>query len=201
MTQEPLTERQEDAIRRIQEHLRRYGFPPSYEELAKLLKVSSTNAVSKLIHTLEDKGYLRLEPGRRRAIQLVGAPRTDALPLVGFVPAGAPVDAVEHVEEWIAGVQDLFHPRPDFLLRVRGESMLGAGIHDGDLVAIRKSGEARSGEIVVARVDGEVTLKRLLLQGDDAVLQPENPLFQPIHTPRAHLEIEGVFVGLIRRGQ
>lgn len=193
-----LTPAEQRALLAIERHLERNGVPPSFRELAAALGSSSCNTATRLVAALERKGFVRRRPGLRRTMSLrrpVGG-----IPIVGFVPAGMPVDAAEVVEDQLARIDDLFGTRPDFLLRVRGHSMRDAGILDGDLVGIVKTSGAHSGQIVVARVDGEVTLKRLRLLRDKALLLPGNPDFEPICVALRDLVIEGVLVGVVRRG-
>ena len=122
----------------------------------------------------------------------------DEVPVVGKVAAGTPIEAIENVERTVPVPQGLFKQRPTYLLKVQGDSMIEAGIFDGDLIAVRKSNVARSGEIVVARIDEEVTVKTLKLNKSSATLLPANEAYEPIKVPADQLIIEGIFVGLIR---
>jgi repressor LexA len=122
----------------------------------------------------------------------------EELPIVGKVAAGVPIEAIENVERTVPVPQGLFKQRPTYLLKVQGDSMIEAGIFDGDLIAVRKSNVARSGEIVVARIDEEVTVKTLKLNKSSATLLPANEAYEPIKVPADQLIIEGIFVGLIR---
>ncbi|MDE2150503.1 MAG: transcriptional repressor LexA [Gammaproteobacteria bacterium] len=193
-----LTSAERRALQVIEQHLRRYAVPPSFRELAAALGAGSSNTATRLVAALERKGWLRRRRGLQRTLALTRPP-DDGIPIVGFVPAGVPVDAAEIVEDRLVRIDDLFGTRPDFLLRVRGHSMRDAGILDGDLVGIAKAAQARSGQIVVARVDGEVTLKRLKLLRNKALLLPENPDYRPLTVALEELTIEGVFVGIIRK--
>jgi repressor LexA len=202
---ERLTPRQEEILRWIREFLERMGFPPTRAEIARGLGFQSTNAAEEHLKALARKGAVELLPGASRGIRLAarwrGAfPRT--LPLVGRVPAGAPILAEENIEDRYDVDPRLFSPRPDYLLRVVGESMRDAGILDGDLLAVHRTPEAPDGRIVVARLDGEVTVKRLRRRGEEIRLLPENPDFDPIvvDPERTEFAIEGIGVGLLRRG-
>lgn len=193
-----LTPRERQALAAITEHLQHHGVPPSFRELSVRLGARSSNVATKLVAALERKGCLRRSAGLRRTLALTQPPPR-GIPILGFVPAGTPVDAAEIVEDHLASIDDLFNTRPDFLLRVRGDSMRDAGILDGDLVGVLKTPQARSGQIVVARINGEVTLKRLRLSRHQAALLPENPAYRPITVPLAELVIEGVYLGVVRR--
>ncbi|MGE5248215.1 MAG: transcriptional repressor LexA [Verrucomicrobiota bacterium] len=202
---ERLTSRQEKILRWIGEFLEERGFPPTRAEIARGLGFRSANAAEEHLKALERKGAVELLPGASRGIRLAAhrsgvPPRT--LPLVGRVPAGAPILAEENIEDRYEVDPRLFSPRPDYLLRVVGESMRDAGILDGDLLAVHRTPEASDGRIVVARLDGEVTVKRLRWRGDEIRLLPENPAFAPIvvDPDRTDFSIEGIGVGLLRRG-
>jgi repressor LexA len=221
-----LTQRQQQILDLIREHIDATGFPPTRAEIAGQLGFRSANAAEEHLKALARKGVIELTSGTSRGIRLKllpspmttsgGAGRRGAesmvaavrvaltLPLVGRVSAGSPILAEEHVEASYAVDPELFGQRPDYLLRVRGMSMRDAGILDGDLLAVRRAAEARNGQIVVARVGSEVTVKRLRrLAGRPMVeLLPENPDFQPIVVDARSDEfaIEGIGVGLIRPG-
>ena len=137
---------------------------------------------------------------RSRGIQLLDNAYwgEEELPIVGRVAAGVPIEAIENVERTVPVPQGLFKQRPTYLLKVQGDSLVDAGIFDGDLIAVRKSNVARTGEIVVARIDEEVTVKTLKLNKSSATLLPANEAYEPIKVPADQLIIEGIFVGLIR---
>jgi repressor LexA len=160
----------------------------------------SKNAASDHLRALERKGYIKLHSDRSRGIQLLDHAYwgEEELPIVGKVAAGVPIEAIENVERTVPVPQGLFKQRPTYLLKVQGDSMVDAGIFDGDLIAVRKSNVARSGEIVVARIDEEVTVKTLKLNKSSATLLPANEAYEPIKVPADQLIIEGIFVGLIR---
>jgi len=199
-----LTPRQEEILRWIGDFVERAGFPPTRAEIAGGLGFRSSNAAEEHLKALARKGAVELLPGASRGIRLREArPGVSGrgLPLVGRVPAGAPILAEENIEETYDVDPRLFSPRPDYLLRVIGESMRDAGILDGDLLAVHRTPEAPDGRVVVARLDGEVTVKRLRRRGEAILLLPENPAFAPIvvDPDRTEFAIEGIGVGLLRR--
>ncbi|MCA1925831.1 MAG: transcriptional repressor LexA [Thiobacillus sp.] len=194
-----LTARQEEILALIREWIDTTGLPPTRAEIAERFGFSSPNAAEQHLKGLARKGVLELVPGTSRGIRLAGG---GGLPLVGRVAAGNPILAQEHIERHVQIEAALFAPRADYLLRVRGMSMKDAGILDGDLLAVHKCDEARNGQIVVARIGDEVTVKRLDKRGRTLRLLPENPDFEPIVVDAAGevFAIEGVAVGVIRAG-
>ncbi len=194
-----LTPRQAEILALIREALEETGMPPTRAEIAQALGFRSVNAAESHLKALARKGAIELVPGSSRGIRLPER----GLPLVGQVAAGSPILAEEHIESHFQLDARLFSPRADYLLRVRGMSMRDAGILDGDLLAVHRTQEVRNGQIVVARIGDEVTVKRLLRENDQVTLLPENPDFQPIviDLKRQALEIEGLGVGVIRNGQ
>lgn len=208
MSDKPLTKRQREVLRFISEHIDKEGLPPTRAELSARFGFRSPNAAESHLRALDSKGVIQLERGRSRGITLTALaadslPDTarDALPLVGRVAAGSPVLAQENVERDVRLDAALFHPRPHYLLRVDGMSMRDAGILDGDLLAVHRTPEARDGQIVVARIDDEVTVKRFEHAGDRVLLHAENPDFDRIEVDlrRQSLAIEGLGVGVLRR--
>lgn len=196
-----LTARQEQVLACIRESQTEIGMAPTRAEIAERMGFQSKNAASDHLRALERKGYIKLHSDRSRGIQLLEnafPDHQDELPIVGKVAAGTPIEAVENMERTVPVPLGLFRQRPTYLLRVQGDSMIEAGIFDGDLIAVRKSETARSGEIVVARIDNEVTVKTLKLNRASATLLPANDAYEPIRVPADELIIEGVFVGLIR---
>lgn len=199
-----LTDRQQDILDFVAAHIATHGLPPTLAEIATAFGFQQARAAQKHLQALEAKGYLELLPGKARGIRLRGA--ADAvptgLPLIGRVAAGQPILADAHVERHLAVDPRLFHPRAHFLLRVQGDSMRDAGILDGDYAAVHRSAEARSGQIVVARVEEEITLKRLELARGRVRLLPANPAYAPIEADprRDAFAIEGLYVGVIRAG-
>ena len=192
-----ITTRQQEILEFIRDTLESFGAPPTRAEIATAFGFASHNAAEEHLRALARKGLITLEPGSARGIRLV---EQLGLPLVGSVAAGSPILAVENVQRRYTLDAGLFSPRADFLLRVRGLSMIDAGIFDGDLLAVHRSGEARNGQIVVARLDDEVTVKRFRRQGGTVELIAENPDFEPIvvDSEAQTLAIEGVAVGVIR---
>ena len=195
-----LTARQAEILALIREHLETTGIPPTRAEIAHALGFRSANAAEGHLKALARKGVIELVPGSSRGIRL---PDQGGLPVVGRVAAGAPLLAEQHIETHYQLDPALFRPRADYLLRVRGLSMRDIGILDGDLLAVHRTPDARSGQIVVARLDDEVTVKRLRRRGNKISLLPENPDFQPIEVDLRHqpLAIEGIGVGVIRNGR
>jgi len=198
-----LTPRQSQILDMIQEFINETGMPPTRAEIARELGFKSANAAEEHLRALQRKGVLELVPGASRGIQLKDSLREQmGLPLVGRVAAGSPILAQEHIETHYKLDPALFDPKPHYLLRVHGMSMKDAGILDGDLVAVHRTPEVRSRQIVVARLEDEVTVKRYRQEGAMVWLLPENSEFEPIKVDLAHqaLVIEGVVVGVIRDG-
>lgn len=195
---EDLTARQQEILDFIRQTVESEGRPPTRLEVCTAFGFRSPNAAETHLRALAAKGAILLEEGRARGIRLAQAL---GLPLVGRVAAGSPILAAEHVEQRFQLDPALFSPRADYLLRVRGMSMRDAGILDGDLIAVHRAAEARNGQIVVARIDDEVTVKTLQRKGKRVELLPANPDFDPIvvDPQRNHLVIEGIMVGLIRK--
>ena len=219
-----LTDRQQQILDLIRQAIVNTGFPPTRAELATVLGFKSANAAEDHLRALARKGVIELTAGTSRGIRLtelanesietdVGSeipadrPRLKTLPgsgffllpLIGRVAAGHPILATENIEKEINVDLDMFAERPDYLLKVKGLSMRDAGILDGDLLAIKKVSDARNGQIVVARIDEEVTVKRLSKSGGRIELLPENPDFEPIQIqPGQDFSLEGIAVGLIR---
>jgi repressor LexA len=208
-----LTARQQQILSLIKDHLTATGSPPTRAEIATQLGFRSANAAEEHLKALAKKGVIELLSGASRGIRLKMLTDSDdftpnavqialSLPLIGRVAAGSPILAQEHIESSYAVDPALFSSRPDYLLKVRGLSMRDAGILDGDLLAVRKTSEARNGQIVVARVGDDVTVKRLQRSGSTITLLAENPDFKPIVVRSGEpFAIEGLGVGLIRSGQ
>jgi repressor LexA len=198
-----LTPRQSQILEMIQGFIAETGMPPTRAEIASELGFKSANAAEEHLRALQKKGVLDLVPGASRGIQLKDSLRNQmGLPLVGRVAAGSPILAEEHIETHYKLDPALFNPKPHYLLRVHGMSMKDAGILDGDLVAVHRTPEVRSRQIVVARLDDEVTVKRYRQDGSVVWLLPENEDFEPIQVDLTEQEmvIEGVVVGVIRDG-
>jgi len=197
-----LTPRQYQVLELIRQAIEETGMPPTRAEIALALGFRSANAAEEHLRALERKGAVELVPGASRGIRLKDTMREQfALPLIGRVAAGQPILAQEHIEARYQVDPDLFHPKPHYLLQVHGMSMRDAGILDGDLVAVHRTPEVRSRQIVVARLEDEVTVKRYRQEGSIVWLLPENPDFEPIRVDMKEtpLVIEGVVVGVVRR--
>ena len=198
-----LTPRQKQILELIQDFIYETGMPPTRAEIARELGFKSANAAEEHLRALQRKGVLDLIPGASRGIQLKDSLRDQmGLPLVGRVAAGSPILAEEHIEAHYRIDPQLFNPKPHYLLRVQGMSMRNAGILDGDLVAVHRTPEVRSRQIIVARLDDEVTVKRYRQTGSLVSLLPENEDFETIEVDlkTQALVIEGVVVGVIRDG-
>ncbi len=206
---EPLTERQTEILRLVRELTEVSGFPPTRAEIARSMGFRSVNAAEQHLRALEKKGVIDIMSGASRGIRVLDTRpsarlgRLMELPVIGRVAAGSPILAEAHVQGRYQLDPNLFTPRADYLLRVRGMSMRDAGILDGDLLAVHRSHEARSGQVVVARLADEVTVKRFKRRGYAVQLLPENPDFEPIELDlrRDQLAIEGIGVGVIRSGK
>jgi repressor LexA len=199
-----LTERQRDVLGFIESELDRNGVAPTLREIAEKFGFASTASAQKHIALLERKGYLRREKHQKRGLVLArrGSPETPTLielPLLGLVAAGSPIESISHPES-IAVPPDLVRSGDHFVLKVRGESMIEDGIHDGDMVVVQGTSEVRDGDMVVALVDGEVTLKRIFRQPPDTIrLQPANAAMKPFLVAAESVTVQGVVVGLLRR--
>jgi repressor LexA len=199
-----LTPRQREILKLIQDRLDECGMPPTRAEIAEALGFKSPNAAEEHLRALQRKGVLDLIPGASRGIQLKDSLREQlGLPLIGRVAAGRPILAEEHVEARYQVDPDLFQPRPHYLLKVKGMSMKDIGIMDGDLVAVHRTPEVRNRQIVVARLENEVTVKRYKQDGSIVWLLPENEEFEPIRVDlkEQSMIIEGIVVGVLRRGK
>jgi repressor LexA len=202
----PLTSRQAEILQLIRDYQTQTGMPPTRAEIARLLGFKSANAAEEHLKALAKKGFIEMMPGTSRGIRLLDEEpaandiEESGLPLVGKVAAGQPILATQHIEQHYQVDANLFHPRADFLLKVQGMSMKDIGILDGDLLAVHKTTEARQGEIVVARVDEDVTVKRFRRDGQFVYLHPENQEFDviKIDLTQQAFSIEGLAVGVIR---
>lgn len=197
-----LTPRQTQVLKLIQTHLAESGMPPTRAEIARAMGFRSANAAEEHLRALHRKGVIELIPGASRGIQLKDTIREQmGLPLIGRVAAGRPILAEEHIEGRYQIDPELFQPRPHYLLKVNGMSMRDAGILDGDLVAVHRTPDVRNRQIVVARLENEVTVKRYRQEGSVVWLLPENSDFDPIKVDLKlePLIIEGVVVGVVRK--
>jgi repressor LexA len=197
---EQLTQRQTDVLNAIRAAVKRTGLPPTRSELAATLGFRSPNAAEDHLRALARKGAITLLPGASRGIQLSGEGEPLGLPVIGRVAAGQPLLAAEHIEERYQIEPGLFRPAADYLLRVQGTSMQGAGILDGDLLVVHATREAANGQIAVVRLDEEVTVKRFYRRGQRVSLVAENPDFPNLELDlrTQSIVIEGLGVGVIR---
>lgn len=205
---EPLTERQSEILKLVRDLTEATGFPPTRAEIAEKMGFRSVNAAEQHLRALARKGALDILQGASRGLRVREKPgarggRLMELPVIGRVAAGSPILAEEHVQGRYQVDPGLFTPRADYLLRVRGMSMRDAGILEGDLLAVHRTPEARSGQVVVARLADEVTVKRFRRRGHSVQLLPENPEFEAIDVDlrRDPFTIEGIAVGVIRSGR
>ncbi|MFB2863652.1 transcriptional repressor LexA [Aeromonas sp. MdU4] len=200
----PLTPRQAEVLELIKVNMSETGMPPTRAEIAQKLGFKSANAAEEHLKALAKKGVIEIMPGTSRGIRLLleeeEVLEESGLPLIGKVAAGEPILAQEHIESHYQVDPALFHPRADFLLRVQGMSMKNIGILDGDLLAVHKTQEVRNGQVVVARLDEDVTVKRFQRKGSQVWLLPENEELSPIEVDLSsqQLTIEGLAVGVIR---
>lgn len=196
-----LTARQQQVLDLIRRHIDDTGYPPTRADIARELGFRSANAAEEHLKALARKGAIEIIPGASRGIRL---PEERGIPIVGRVAAGSPVLAEEHIEDYCELPADFFRPAADYFLRVTGDSMVGIGICDGDLLAVHSTKVANDGDVVVARLDDEVTVKRLRRGRERHRLQllPENPDYAPIEVDLRAQEcvIEGLSVGVVRRG-
>lgn len=201
-----LTKRQSEVLSIVKKCIEQTGMPPTRIELAKKLGVKSANAAEEHLKALAKKGAIEILKGTSRGIRII-ADEVDndnvaeiGLPLIGQVAAGEPILAAQHVESHYKVDPALFHPQADFLLRVQGESMKDIGIMDGDLLAVHKTKNINNGQVVVARIEDDVTVKRFYQDGQHITLKAENELFNPINVDLEFqsFDIEGIAVGVIR---
>lgn len=197
----PLTPRQQQVFDLIRSKIDETGMPPTRAEIARELGFRSANAAEEHLKALAKKQAIEIIPGASRGIRiLLEEEKEEGLPLIGQVAAGEPILAQEHVETHYQVDANMFKPQADFLLRVHGDSMKDIGIMDGDLLAVHKTQDVRDGQVVVARVEDDVTVKRLERKGSTVVLHAENETYSPIKVDLTsqYMEIEGLAVGIIR---
>lgn len=195
-----LTPRQVEILEFIRQHMRDPGYPPTRAEICRAMGFRSPNAAEEHLRAMVRKGAIDMAPGASRGIRLK---QETGIPVVGRVAAGSPILAAQHIDAHYQIDPFLFKPRADYLLKVRGSSMQGAGILDGDLLAVHRTREFKPGRIVVARLGDEVTVKRIRRNRNLVELLPENPEFDTIvvDTRREPLVIEGIAVGVLRSGR
>jgi repressor LexA len=199
-----LTPRQRQILKLVQDSIRQNGMPPTRAEIAEQLGFKSPNAAEEHLRALQRKGVIDLIPSASRGIQLKDSLREQlGLPLIGRVAAGRPILAEEHIEGRYQIDPKIFQPKAHYLLKVRGMSMKDIGILDGDLVAVHRTPEVRNRQVVVARLDNDVTVKRYKQEGSTVWLLPENEDFDPIkvNMREQSLVIEGVVVGVLRQSK
>ncbi len=199
-----LTGRQKQILEFIKRQTREKGYPPSVREIGENVGLTSSSTVHGHLARLEEKGYIHRDPSKPRAIEIlddggraIQKHRLVSVPLIGRVTAGEPILAVENIEDYVPLPRDLAGGEGTFLLSVRGDSMVGAGIHDGDLVIVRPQHAADNGDIIVARLGEEATVKRFFKEKNAVRLQPENPTMEPIVAK--NVEVVGKVIGLFRR--
>ncbi len=196
-----LTARQAEVLALIKSHIDETGYPPTRADIAKELGFRSPNAAEEHLKALARKGAIEIIPGASRGIRLPDVP---GIPIIGRVAAGNPILAEEHIEDYCDMPPSVFSPSADYFLRVRGDSMINAGIFENDLLAVHRTAIARNGQIVVARIGEEVTVKRLQQQKNKhtVLLIAENPDYDPIKVDLREQDfaIEGLSVGILRRG-
>jgi repressor LexA len=201
----PTTDKQRAILAFVREQIDLDGVPPSLPEIAAAFDFQCHSTALYHLRALEDAGLLVRTPNQARGIRLTARRRRNRpdqlqLPVLGRVAAGLPIGADIGLDEKLLLDRNCFEQTPDYLLRIQGDSMIDDGILDGDLVAIRRTSEALSGQIVVARIDGEITIKRLKLIKQQILLLPRNPDYAPISVPAdADFAIEGIYCGLVRR--
>lgn len=199
----PLTARQQQIFDLIKEKIHETGMPPTRAEIAEFFGFKSANAAEEHLKALAKKGYIEMLAGTSRGIRLAEEViEEEGLPLIGRVAAGEPILAQEHVEDHYKMDGTLFHPAADYLLRVNGESMKDIGIMDGDLLAVHQTTDVHNGQVIVARVEDDVTVKRFKREGNIVYLHAENEAFEPIKVDLSsqHFNIEGIAVGIVRNG-
>ena len=195
-----LNKRQKQILDVIQKSIEKRGMPPTRAEIGEVFGFRSPNAAEEHLRALERKGVIDIIPGSSRGIRLL---IPTGLPVIGQVAAGSPILAEEHIEDHHAVPSNLFKPKAHYFLRVKGMSMRDAGIMDGDLLAVHKTRKAENGQLVVARLDDEVTVKQFRQRGNIVTLLPKNPDFEPIRIDlrKQNMTIEGLGVGVVRNGK
>ncbi len=196
-----LTKRQSEVLALIRQHVEDTGYPPTRAEIASTLGFRSPNAAEDHIKALAKKGAIEIVPGASRGIRLPHNDEPEGLPIVGQVAAGEPILGEQNIEDYCSLKADFFAPSADYLLRVKGMSMKDIGIFDGDLLAVHRTEQARNGQVVVARLEDEVTVKRFIQNKHIVELHAENEEFEPIVVDLREqaLAIEGLAVGVIRK--
>jgi repressor LexA len=197
-----LTERQQEVLDLIRRYAEETGYPPTRADIARELGFRSANAAEEHLKALARKGAIEMIAGASRGIRI--ADENKGIPIIGRVAAGNPILAQEHIEDYCAMPTSFFRPSADYFLRVKGDSMIEVGIFEDDLLAVHRTADAANGQIIVARIDDEVTVKRLqrTRSKHQLLLLPENANYEPIHVDlrEQSFAIEGLSVGVLRRG-
>ena len=202
MPREQLTDKQQQILEFIKHRILEKGYPPAVREICQAVHLLSTSSVHSHLETLERKGYIRRDPTKPRAIEIIDDDFNLArreivhIPIVGTITAGEPILAVENIEDYFPMQPDFISSRDTFMLHVRGESMINAGIMDGDLVIVQQQPTADNGDIVVAMIDDSATVKRFYKEDGHYRLQPENDAMDPIIVPE--VSVIGKVIGLYR---
>ncbi|MEC7865922.1 MAG: transcriptional repressor LexA, partial [Pseudomonadota bacterium] len=194
------TSRQKEILQLIRDYLNEKGFPPTRADISRTLGFKSPNAAEQHLRAIEKKGFISILSGASRGIVL--NKEESGIPVVGLVAAGNPILAEENIEKRLEVPSNMFSQRADFFLKVKGESMRDVGINEEDLIAVKKSKECKNGDIVVARINNEVTVKTFRTSGEgDVTLEPQNKNFKPIkiNLAKEDFYLEGICVGVIKR--
>jgi repressor LexA len=203
-----LTQRDQKILDYLRKYFDENNFPPSVREICHAVGINSTATVFTRLNKLEELGFIKKADGKKRAMEILNSDRLGRImpkkaqkniPLIGKIAAGTPISAIENIEDTYTLPAELFSSGELFMLKVQGNSMINAGIFDGDKIIVRKQETADNGEIVAAMIDGEATVKRFYLEKSQVRLQPENDALSPIIAPAGDVSILGVVVGLIRR--
>ena len=204
MAQQRITEKQQEILEYIKECILKKGYPPAVREICEAVHLKSTSSVHSHLETLEEKGYIRRDPTKPRTIEIIDdmfhLTRREVVnvPLIGTVAAGQPLFAEENIENYYPIPSELLPNSETFMLHVKGDSMINAGIYNGDQIIVQHCPTAENGDIVVALLDDSATVKRFYKEDGCYRLQPENDTMEPIYTD--HLEIIGKVIGLLRLG-
>lgn len=196
-----LTARQEEILNLIKSYLKTQGFPPTRADIAKTFGFKSHNAAEQHLRAIEKKGFISILPGASRGIVL-NEKEDFGIPIIGLVAAGQPILAKENIEYKVEIPQSMFGQKADFLLKVKGDSMIDMGIHENDLIAVKKVQECKEGQVIVARIGEEVTVKTFNINGEgEVVLEPANKNFKPIKIDpnEEEFSLEGVCIGVIKK--
>ncbi len=195
------TNKEQELLNFIKSHQSEFGYPPTVREMCRAIKVSSTSTISYYLNKLENSGQIKKRPNKNRALEVVGDGfnfnKYVKIPIVGKITAGEPILAIENTEEYFLASPNLFRGDGLFILTVSGESMINAGIFNGDKIVVKQQSSAENGEIVASLIDGMATVKRFYKENGRYRLQPENETMEPIYAD--NVEILGKVIGLIRK--